>query len=114
MELSKFSTFKFYNKRERLGIFYFEHSNKIVIIKCSKHDQFSIKKSKDLLYAVNSKKEEFNIDGKLTQREFMDWCEKKYQKMYSVDIDMNAKVKIIFTSIKHKMRGSVLTLKFLA
>ena len=114
----KLATYKFYNsKGNRLAIFYergiLNNLGRITVIPCNPKDQFSRQRAKSLFHTVGANKERFKVE-EMDQKTFIEWCEKKYQKLYSVDIDMNAKVRIISTSKKNKLNCSVLTLKFIA
>ena len=86
----------------------------IQVVSCNPKDQFSKKKARILLVTPDAAKQEFNVEKELKQREFMEWCEKKYKKLYEVTIDMNSKAKVLHTEIKNKGVITSLNIKFLA
>ena len=86
----QYSTYVFYNKKgERLSIFY--NNREITAIPCSRKDIFRRKIGK-LLYTtgVYNRVERVTISKDFSQREFINWCNTQYYRLYTEVIPTKA------------------------
>jgi hypothetical protein len=107
-------TYKYYLPTgERLAIFY--EPGTVTVIPCSKQDQFSKKEAKLLFQKIKSPAvasvkhiREFIVLN--NQKEFLEWCNNNYKRMFYVHTPVKGKI-VKVEKIKRKKLNNYETIK---